>query len=171
MKFVLWMRAHWKLMAALLLAAAAAITVGLLVAFFPPALPFIVGLSAFGWAPFAALATMSTVAASFAAAGIAAASVLVASALYNVVVGATNALNAWITPKKRDYRLLESDLELGDSTENMKKGLGLEEAPKNNCCDFSWFSSKDKGTSLFSKDAPSGHYEAIVEDEKTFQCN
>ena len=93
-----WVRRNWRLTSAIILIIAAALTVGLLVAFFPPVLAFIAGISLFGVAPFVALSSMSLIAASFASAGIAAATMFALTALFNVVYSCTKWLDQKITP-------------------------------------------------------------------------
>lgn len=86
-------RNNWKYFAAGGIALVAALTVGLTCAFFPPAIPFIAGIGVFGYAPFAALASMSVVGASFAASGIAAFISLVVCAAINTVITSANAID------------------------------------------------------------------------------
>lgn len=104
-----WVRRNWRLTSAIMLGIATALTVGLLVAFFPPALAFIAGLSFFGVAPFAALTSMSIIAASFASAGIAAATMFALTALFNVVYSCTKWLDQKITPAEAESSLSEAN--------------------------------------------------------------
>ncbi|STX52896.1 Uncharacterised protein [Legionella busanensis] len=95
-----FLKNNWKSAAAIGLTVAGAVGVGLLCAFFPPAIPFIAGITVFGVAPFAGLASMSVVAASFAAAGIAAAAVVGFSAIVNAVTKISNLLDNLFRSKK-----------------------------------------------------------------------
>jgi hypothetical protein len=88
-----FLRRHWMIMSALAIAAAAALTVGLVVALAAPALPFLIGLSVFGVAPFAFLATMSIPAAAATMAGIAAGAALAGAAVYDSLYFITSKLD------------------------------------------------------------------------------
>jgi hypothetical protein len=140
-KFSLWMREHWMLALGIALVIAAIIAVSIACAFAAPAvIAFFSGLSAFGFAPFAAIATWSTVAASAACVGIVAAAVALSSALFNLVYTITNALNNAIVPKADEFEDLfdnlveepvEGEIELEESAAKIGEGLA---APRKGCC-------------------------------------
>ncbi|WP_419419696.1 hypothetical protein ACNVED_14525 [Legionella sp. D16C41] len=122
---------NWKTASAVSLALLAALGVGLTCAFFPPALGFVAGITLFGAAPFAGLASMSVVAASFAAAGIAAAAVFAASAVVNAVTKLSNLFDnlfrtkkTHITNFKHEHIVNDGFGNNGFSFNNPLKGLG-----------------------------------------------
>lgn len=141
-------RDHWMVVTAIILAAAAALAVGLLVAI-PPhiGLGIIAGIAVFGFVPFAALSTWSIVAASFAAAGIAAAAMLVVCAVFDLAVYLSNSIDNAVSrsktvePKKDESSEL---FEIDEIDSASKMGaLGGKKAEEKACCDiFSWGSSK-----------------------------
>jgi hypothetical protein len=98
------LRKHWKWVALALLAITAAIVVGALCATpaGAPLLAGIAGFSLFGAAPFAAFATMSGVAASFAAAGIAAAGTVLIGVLFNAATAVSNWIGKCFETKNKD---------------------------------------------------------------------
>ncbi|MGQ3889167.1 hypothetical protein ACQUW5_09075 [Legionella sp. CNM-1927-20] len=91
---------NWKTISATSLALLAAVGVGVTCAFFPPAIPFIAGLSFFGFKAFAGLSAMSVIAASFSSAGIAAAAVVAGSAIVNALTKVSNLLDNLFRTKK-----------------------------------------------------------------------
>ncbi|WP_131781929.1 hypothetical protein [Legionella gresilensis] len=95
-----FLKNNWKSAAAIGGAVVGAVGVGALCLFFPPAIPFIAGITIFGAAPFAGLASMSVVAASFAAAGIAAAAAVGFSAVVNAVTKVSNLMDNLFRTKK-----------------------------------------------------------------------
>lgn len=145
MGLIRWLRNHWKLVSAVALAFVAAVTVFFLVIFFPPALPFIAGLSAFGFAPFAGLLTIPLYAAAVASAALAAVATLMASTVFNILVLCSNILNTAIKPKERsvidELGELSSD-DFDGSYSGLNNSMGSK--PKKSCCNPFSKSSKDE---------------------------
>lgn len=123
MTFREWEREHWKLTAAIsfiiALTLAAAITAAALIIFFPPALPFFVGLTAFGFTPFAAFA--GSLLAPLVAAGAAAAVAFSFGTAFSLFVnGMTHIMNFGDKLHKKPVPFLNSLSEpnLGQSSQN-----------------------------------------------------
>ncbi|MCE3046246.1 hypothetical protein [Legionella sp. 16cNR16C] len=109
-----WLRRHWKLLTAVLLALLLGAAVGCLVAFFPPALPAIASFALFsGWQPFAFLFSLNMVPAAFACAAIASTAVLLFSAAANFLHWVIQSLDQLINPPDLDEvpDLTEGDYE------------------------------------------------------------
>ncbi|OCH98980.1 hypothetical protein A8135_09505 [Legionella jamestowniensis] len=112
MRFIKFLRQHWAATAAVvlgLLTAAAAVTAAIM---FPPSILAIAGFSAFGFTPFAFLASMATPAAVATIGAMTFAASLAASTLFNAVVGVYNFMNAKITPAaeiKPTFEAIEED--------------------------------------------------------------
>jgi predicted permease len=167
MGFIRWMRNHWKFVFAILFAIAAAITVFFLVLFFPPALPFIAGISAFGFVPFAGLLTIPLSAAAIASAGLAAAVTLMACTVFNILVLCANILDEFIKPKKRpnvdDLSEFNSDDFDGSYS---KASKSMSSTPKKGCCGIFGKSSKEEDSIYFDSVSSSTDEESsIAQDE------
>lgn len=156
-----FIRRHWMILSALAIAATAALVVGLVAGLVAPVLPFLVGLTVFGFAPLAFLATMSLPAAAATVAGIAAGVALAGAALFDALYFITRKLDKLLTPKE-SYMMIGSEPEdksscfsnfpcLGGKKDNSADPLFEDDAEEENVSCFSavrnFFCSSKKSSS------------------------
>ncbi|KTD17813.1 hypothetical protein [Legionella jordanis] len=132
-----FIRRHWAASLAILLATLTTAAVVALAIAFPPAILAVAGLTAFGFTPFAFLASLSTAYAVAALGAITFAASLTMSSLWNAAVAVYNLLDKAITPAPAHNPNPEEEISLIDVEDSPEEAKGPSVWSKlfpNGCC-------------------------------------